>query len=86
MPITLQPEHERMITEALRSGAYHDSNEVIQKALQLLHERDAWLVETRAKIEQGYAAALRGELVGSEEVRARMETRKKEWRVKHKQA
>ena len=30
MPMTLQPEHGRLIAEALRSGAYLDSGEVIQ--------------------------------------------------------
>lgn len=29
MPMTLQPEHERLIAEALRSGAYEDSGEVV---------------------------------------------------------
>lgn len=86
VPITLQPEHERLITEALRSGAYHDSNEVIKKALKLLHDRDAWLAENRAKIEEGYAAAQRGELIEPAQVRAQMEVRKKEWRAKRERA
>lgn len=73
MPITLQPEHERLIAEALRSGAYQSSEEVIQRALELLHGRDAWLAENRAKIDEGYAAAQRGELLDPAQVRAEME-------------
>jgi antitoxin ParD1/3/4 len=66
MTIILQPEHDRLIAEALRSGAYQSSEEVIKQALELLHQRDAWLAENRAKIEEGYAAAQRGELIDSD--------------------
>jgi antitoxin ParD1/3/4 len=79
MPITLRPEHERLIAEALRSGAYQSPDEVIKRALELLHDRDAWVAENRAKIEEGYAAAQRGELIGNEQVRAQMEEKKRAW-------
>jgi len=79
MPITLQPEHERLVAEALRSGAYQNFDEVIQRALQLLHDRDAWLLENRSKIDEGYAAARRGDLIDSDQVRIRMEERKRGW-------
>ena len=81
MPMTLQPEHERLIAEALRSGAYQDSGEVIQRALELLRDRDAWLAENRARIDEGYAAAQRGELIHADEVRVQMEERKRAWRA-----
>ena len=73
MSITLQPEHERLIAEALRSGAYQRPEEVILRALELLHRRDAWLAENRTKIDEGYAAAQRGELIDSGQVRVQME-------------
>jgi antitoxin ParD1/3/4 len=76
MPIALLPEHERLIGEALRSGAYRNPQEVIQRALELLRDRDAWLAETRAQIEEGYAAAQRGELIDAEQVRTQMEEKK----------
>jgi putative addiction module CopG family antidote len=79
MTITLRPDHEQLIAEALRSGAYHSSEEVIRQALELLHERDAWLAENRAKIEEGYASAQRGELLDSDRVRAQMEEKKRAW-------
>jgi putative addiction module CopG family antidote len=53
VPITLRPEHERLIAEALRSGTYQSPDEVIKRALELLRDRDAWLAENRAKIEEG---------------------------------
>jgi antitoxin ParD1/3/4 len=79
MPITLQPEHERRVAEALRSGAYRDPDEVIERALQLLHDRDEWLAQNRTKINEGYAAAERGELIDPDGVRAQMEERKRAW-------
>jgi Arc/MetJ-type ribon-helix-helix transcriptional regulator len=45
VPITLRPEHERLIAEALRSGTYRSPDEVIERALELLRDRDAWLAE-----------------------------------------
>ncbi len=79
MPITLRPEHEQLIAEALRSGAYQSPDEVIKRALELLRDRDAWLAQNRAKIEEGYAAAQRGELIDSDQVRAQMEEKKRAW-------
>ena len=69
MPITLQPEHERMIAQALRSGTYQDSGEVIQRALELLGHRDAWLADNRSRIDEGDAAAQRGEPIDADQVR-----------------
>ena len=77
MPITLRPEHERLISEALRSGAYQSPEEVIKRALELLRDRDAWLAENRAKIEEGYAAAQREELIDGDQVHAQMDERKR---------
>ena len=75
----MPPEHDQLIAEALRSGAYQNSEEVIRQALELLHQRDARLAENRAKIEEGYAAAQRGELMDSDQVRAPMEEKKRAW-------
>ena len=38
MTVELNPEHERMIDLAIRSGAYHNPNEVIGTALAMLTE------------------------------------------------
>ncbi len=47
-------------------------------------EDETWLAEIRAKIEEGYAAAERGELIDGDEVRARLEQHKREWLAKDK--
>ena len=86
MTIILQPEHDQLIAEALRSGAYQSSEEVIKQALELLRERDAWLAESRAEIEEGYAAAQRGELIDSDQARSQMEEKKRAWVAEQRQA
>jgi antitoxin ParD1/3/4 len=84
MTITLRPEQERLIAEVLRSGAYHNAEEVIERALELLQEHEKWLTETRAKIEEGYAAAQRGELMDGDEVRTHLEDHKRDWLAHHR--
>ncbi len=37
MTITLRPEHELLIAQALRTGAYQNPDEVIARALEMLH-------------------------------------------------
>lgn len=84
MTITLKPEHEQLIAEVLRSGVYHNPEEVIERALELLHEHESWLAENRAKIAEGYAAAQRGELIEGDEVRSQLEERKRDWLAQHR--
>ncbi len=86
MTITLRPEYEQLIAEVLRSGAYHSPSEVIARALELelLREQQSWLAENRAKIEEGYAAAQRGELIDGDQVRARLEEHKRDWVSQHR--
>lgn len=84
MTITLRPEHEKLIEEVLRTGSFHDANEVVERALQLLHEHEKWLVDNRAKIEEGYAAAERGELIDGDEVRAQLAEHKRDWLAQHR--
>jgi antitoxin ParD1/3/4 len=83
MTITLRPEQEQLVAEVLRSGSYHNADEVIERALALLHEHEKWLADTRAKIEEGYAAAERGELIDAAEVSAHLEQRKRDWIAQH---
>jgi Arc/MetJ-type ribon-helix-helix transcriptional regulator len=64
MTIHLKPEQEDRIVEAVRSGAYQSPDDVIERALEVLHERDEWLMANRhavdAKIRRGdgYASCL----------------------------
>lgn len=83
MKIELKPELEALIQQDVARGPYKSVDEFVEQAVSLLHEQEAWLAEQsseiRAKIEEGYAAAQRGELVDSGEVRSRLEEKKRAW-------
>jgi len=71
--IELKPEHQQMIELAIQSGAYHDPDEVLDQALEMIREQlrcEAWLAEQReevaAKIAAGFGQAERGELMDGE--------------------
>ena len=83
MKIELKPEIEALIKQDVERGPYKSVDEFVEQAVSLLHEQEAWLAkqgsEIRAKIEEGYAAAQRGELADAGEVRARVEEKKRAW-------
>ena len=74
MTIQLKPEQEHRIVEALRSGAYSSSDDVIDRALEVLHEQDEWLTANRepneAKIRTGIEELERGEGIPEDELDA----------------
>ncbi|HEY6306285.1 MAG TPA: type II toxin-antitoxin system ParD family antitoxin [Candidatus Angelobacter sp.] len=77
MTIQLKPEQEHRIAEALRSGAYSSTDDVIDRALEVLHERDDWLAahrqEINAKIRSGIEELERGEGIPEDELDAYLE-------------
>lgn len=79
-----------MIKQDVQRGPYRTVDEFVEHAISLLHEQEAWLAEhgseIRAKIEQGYAAAQRGELIDSAEVRSRLDEKKRFWLTEKGQA
>lgn len=74
MTIQLKPDQEQRIADALRSGAYSSTDDVIDRALEVLHEQDEWLSANReeidAKIQQGIAELNRGEGIPEHELDA----------------
>jgi antitoxin ParD1/3/4 len=83
MTVTLSPEQERRMAGVLRSGAYQNAEQVLDRALEMLLAQEEWLAESRdhiaASTELGYAEAERGELIDGDEVRSRMAARKNAW-------
>jgi putative addiction module CopG family antidote len=83
MKIHLRPEMEELIKRDVQRGPYQTVDEFVEHAVSLLHEQEAWLAEhgseIREKIEQGYAAAQRGELMDADQVRSRLDEKKKAW-------
>ena len=90
MKIHLRPELEEMIKQDVQRGPYQSVDEFVEHAVALLHEQETWLAEHRteiaARIEQGYAAAQRGELIDSEQVRTALDDRKRAWLADKRQA
>ena len=90
MKIELRPELEQLVKQDVQRGPYQTVDEFVEQAVSLLHEQEAWLAEhsseIRKKIEQGYAAAQRGELIDSDQVRSRLDERKRAWLADKRQA
>jgi Arc/MetJ-type ribon-helix-helix transcriptional regulator len=80
MQIHLRPELEALIRKDVERGSYETVDEFVERAVSLLHEQEAWLAEHRTEIKRqiatGYEAAQRGELIGAEEARSRLNQRK----------
>ena len=76
MTIELKPDQEDRIVEALRSGAYQSVHDVIDRALEALHERDEWLMANQqavdAKIRRGMEELNRGEGIPEDELDAHL--------------
>jgi len=83
MKITLRPELEELIAKAMKTGNYQSPDEVITRALEMLHSEDEWLNghkgEIAEKIERAFGQFERGEFFSAEESRADMEKRKAAW-------
>jgi putative addiction module CopG family antidote len=76
MEIRLRPEIEELIKQDVQRGPYESVDEFVEQAVSMLHEQEAWLAanrgEIQTKIAAGYASAKRGELMGPDEVRAKL--------------
>jgi antitoxin ParD1/3/4 len=85
MTINLRPELEDLIQQDVDRGPYRSVDEFVERAVRMLHEQEEWLSANRtdisARIDEGYAAAQRGELIGSDQVRAQLEEKKRAWRA-----
>lgn len=81
MEIRLRPELEELIKQDVRRGPYETVNEFVEHAVSMLHEQEEWLAANRAEIEskinEGYTAAQRGELIEPDEVRSRLKELKR---------
>ena len=83
MTITLRPENEELIAQAMQTGAYQSPDEVIERALRILHSEEEWLLghkaEIAGKIERTFRQFDRGEFVSAEESQADMKRRQAAW-------
>jgi Arc/MetJ-type ribon-helix-helix transcriptional regulator len=75
MTINLNPEQQRVIELAVRSGAYQNPAEVLDQAIEIIREQlelEDWMFEQRdaiaAHIEKGFKQAEDGELIEGDKV------------------
>jgi antitoxin ParD1/3/4 len=74
--VSLPPELERFVSERVSAGVYDSASAMILEGLRLLQQREAEqrsrLAALRTAIDEGLAAAERGEVVEGEEAFARI--------------
>ena len=83
MTVTISPEQERLIREAMQTGAYKSADEVVAHALELLRSGEQWLESEKTAIASKIETALkqfeRGDVLSPEQSRADMANRKAKW-------
>lgn len=83
MTINLRPEHEQLIAQAIRSGAYQTVDQVVERALEILRAEEESLLDDKVavgeKIERAFAQFERGEFFTAAESHADMQQRKTAW-------
>lgn len=83
MTINLKPEMEQLIQKDIERGPYQSVDEFVERAVQMLHEKEALLANDSAaihdKIERALGQFERGEGLTPEESRANLQKKKADW-------
>jgi antitoxin ParD1/3/4 len=83
MTIQLTPELEQLIQKDIERGAYQSVEQFVARAIQLLHDEEHLLQESKeaihAAIGDGLAQLDRGEGVSGEVSRSRLQEKKAAW-------
>jgi len=81
MEIRLRPELEDLIKQDVQRGSYRTVDEFVECAVSMLHEQEVWLAQNRAeigaRIDEGYAAAQRGELIDADTASSKLQQLKR---------
>ena len=83
MTINLKPELEQLIQRDIERGAYQSVEEFIEHAIQMLHDEEDLLWESKDSIHHeigiGLTQLARGEGTPGEVSRARLQEKKADW-------
>ena len=83
MDVRLTGHCEKLLSEELESGGFGSPEEVIERALEMLHSESEWLQSHKDsmhdKVERAFAQFDEGAFFSAEESRADMEKRKAVW-------
>ena len=66
---------EDIVNQLVSTGRYNSKSEVLREGVRLVQEREAAFAELKAKIDEGIAAADRGDVRPAEEVFAELRAR-----------
>jgi len=81
MEIHLRPELADLIKQDVQRGSYKTVDEFVERAVSMLHEQEVWLAQNRAeigaRIDEGYAAAQRGELIDADTASSKLQQLKR---------
>ena len=83
MTINLKPELEQLIQKDIERGAYRSVEEFVERAVQMLHDDEDLLWESKDAIHQEIGRGLdeldRGEGIPGDVSRARLQEKKADW-------
>jgi antitoxin ParD1/3/4 len=89
MTIELKPETAAIIRSQLQKGAFANPEEIVERALEFLALEEDWLADSstqiNAKVQEGWDAAQRGDLIDADQVRTNLAKRKEAWLAEHRQ-
>jgi putative addiction module CopG family antidote len=84
LQVNLPPDLETLVKKRLSSGGYSSVEEVFRRALEAQDAEESWTAEERQAladhIEEGFAQAVRGELIDGVEARREINAMKDTWR------
>ncbi len=66
---------EAVVDDLVKNGRYNSKSEVLREGVRLVQERETAFAELKAKIDEGIAAADRGDVRPAEEVFAELRAR-----------
>ena len=77
MNVSLTPELEKFIAEAVASGRFRSASEVVRNSLRIMEEEERWKSYARAKIAKGLEDVAAGRVVSKEQLLAQLKNRKR---------
>jgi antitoxin ParD1/3/4 len=77
--VDLGPKLEQAVADLVDQGRYPSRDALLREGARLIHEREAWLADLQAKVEESIAQADAGQLIPIEQVAAQLKERYANW-------
>lgn len=81
MDVTLPVQLEEFIRRKIADGEFQSADAVVSEGLRLLQRQEAWKIEARGKIDEGWNQANAGQLSCPEQARERLSKHKEDWKA-----